>query len=75
MFRPHAYIEGKSYGTECQMDNIKEIINKGDKVVLDALLFAPVGYGHRLVEGAMLILKDGVTIVGKAIVLEIKKAI
>ncbi len=55
------------------MDNIKEVINPGGKVVLDVLLLAPVGYGHNLVEGALLDLKDGIRLVGKAIVLEIKK--
>jgi len=73
MFRPQAYIHGKKYCTECQMDNIKEVINPGGKVVLDVLLLAPVGYGHNLVEGALLDLKDGIRLVGKAIVLEIKK--
>lgn len=74
VYRPQAYVNGKSYCTECQIDNVKEVINTGDKVVLDVLLLAPVGYGHNLVEGALLNLKDGVRLVGKAIVLEIKRS-
>lgn len=72
VYRPQAYINGKGkYCTECQIDNVKEIINKGDKVVIDALLLAPVGYGHNLTEGVLLNLQDGIRLIGKAIVLKI----
>lgn len=71
-YRPHAYIDGKTkYGTECQIDIIKEDIKKGDQIVLTAVLLAPVGFGEHLKEGSLLTLKNGVYVEGKAIVLAI----
>ena len=72
IFRPDAYIDGATgYCTECQIDNIPVEIKTGDKAVLDAVLRSPVGFGEHLREGVMLNLRNGVELVGKAIVLEI----
>ncbi|MBN8703848.1 MAG: hypothetical protein J0M08_12340 [Bacteroidetes bacterium] len=72
IFRPHAYIDGASkYSCECQIDSPKKEIYKGDELVLKATLLSPVGFGEHLKIGTLLTLRDGVEVVGKAVVLEI----
>ena len=72
IFRSHAYIDGVSkYCCELQMDTIPMDIIQGGQEMLDATLVNPVGFGHNLREGVMLTLRDGVSLVGKAIILKI----
>jgi hypothetical protein len=72
VYRPQAYIpESGSYCSNIRFDQFKQEINFGDQIVIQAVLEAPVGYGKYLKAGTLLHIKDGLDLVGKAIVLEI----
>ncbi len=72
IYRPQAYIKGaKSYSTECQIEVYKKPIEQGQTAVLNAVLYAPIGFGEHLKEGSLVTLKNGLDIEAKAVVLEI----
>ncbi len=72
IYRPQAYVTGaKSYCTECQMELYKRPIEPGKNAVVNAVLYAPHGYGEHLKEGCLVTLKSGLDIEAKAVVLEI----
>lgn len=72
IYRPQAYIVGATkYCTTCKFDLFKKEIKQGEKVVFDTILEAPKGFGHHLKEGTLLTIKEGLDVVGKAIVLDI----
>ncbi len=72
IYRPQAYITGvKNYCTECQIELYKKPIEPGQSAVLNAVLFAPHGFGEHLQQGSLLTLRNGLDIEAKAIVLEI----
>ena len=73
IYRPQAYIDGLTkYCTTCKFDILNKEIKQGEKVVLDTLLEAPKGFGHHLKEGTLLTIREGLEIIGKAIILEIE---
>jgi hypothetical protein len=72
IYRPQAYVKGaKSYSTECQIELYKKPIEQSETAVLNAVLYAPVGFGEHLKEGSLVTLKNGLDIEAKAVVLEI----
>jgi hypothetical protein len=72
IYRPQAYLAGvKKYCTECQIELYKKPIEPGQSAVLNAVLFAPHGFGEHLQQGSLLTLRNGLDIEAKAIVLEI----
>ena len=72
VFRPQAYMqETGKYCSNLRFNVLNREIKKGEKVVFETILEAPVGFGEHLREGAMLIIKEGLDEAGKAIVLEI----
>lgn len=72
VFRPQAYIDGATkYCTTCRFNLLKKEIKQGDKIVFDTILEAPKGFEHHLKEGTLLTIREGLDLVGKAIVLEI----
>ncbi len=72
IYRPQAYVAGaKNYCTECQIELYKKAIEPGESVVLNAVLFAPHGFGEHLKQGSLLTLRNGLNIEAKAVVLEI----
>lgn len=72
IYRPSAYLEGvKNYCTECQIELFKKPLEQGQSMVLNALLFAPHGFGEHLKQGSLLTLRNGITTEAKALVLEI----
>ncbi len=72
IYRPQAYVSGvKNYCTECQIELYKKPIEPGESLVLNAVLFAPHGFGEHLKEGSLLTLRNGLDIEAKAVVLEI----
>ena len=72
IYRPQAYIkESKSYNTECQIEFYKKPLEQGESRVINAVLFAPHGYGEHLKQGSLLTLRNGTEIEAKAVVLEI----
>jgi hypothetical protein len=72
IYRPQAYVQGaKSYSTECQIELYKKPLEQGESAVLNAVLFAPHGFGEHLKQGSLLTLRNGLDIEAKAVVLEI----
>ena len=72
IYRPQAYVKGAgNYCTECQMELFKKPINPGESVVMNAVLFAPHGFGEHLKQGSLLTLRNGLDTEAKAVVLEI----
>ena len=72
IYRPQAYVKGaKGYSTECQIELYKKSIEQGESVVLNAVLFAPHGFGVHLKQGSLVTLRNGLDIEAKAVVLEI----
>lgn len=72
IYRPQAYVAGaKSYSTECQMELYKKPIEPGESLVVNAVLFAPHGFGEHLKQGSLVTLRNGMEIEAKAVVLEI----
>ena len=72
IYRPQAYIKGaKSYCTECQFEFYKKRLEQGESRVINAVLFAPHGYGEHLKQGSLLTLRNGLDVEAKAVVLEI----
>jgi hypothetical protein len=72
IYRPQAYVNGvKKYCTECQIELYKKPIEPGESLVMNAVLFAPHGFGEHLKRGSLLTLRNGLDIEAKAIVLEI----
>lgn len=72
IYRPQAYLKGSNdYCTECQMELYKKPIEPGETAVVNAVLFAPHGFGERLQQGSLLHLQNGLEIEAKAVVLEI----
>ena len=72
VYRPQAYLQGAGkYCTECQINLFKKPIEPGKSEVMNALLFAPHGFGEHLVTGSLLTLRNGLDIEAKAVVLEI----
>ncbi|EFK96879.1 hypothetical protein LDC_1083 [sediment metagenome] len=72
IYRPQAYLKGKkNYCTECQIELLKKPIEAGDTAVVNAVLFAPHGFGDDLKEGSLLHLQNGLNVEAKALVLEI----
>lgn len=72
IYRPQATIKGaKSYSTECQIELYKKPIEQGETAVLNAVLYAPVGFGEHLKQGSLVTLRNGLNIEAKAVVLEI----
>lgn len=72
IYRPLAYLKGSDkYCTECQMELLKKPIEPGETAVVNAVLFAPHGFGDQLKQGSLLHLQNGLEIEAKAVVLEI----
>ena len=72
IYRPQATCKGaKGYSTECQIELYKKSIEQGETAVLNAVLFAPQGFGENLIAGSLLTLRNGIDIEAKAVVLEI----
>ena len=72
IYRPQAYVKGaKGYSTECQFELYKKPLEQGQSVLVNAVLFAPHGFGVHLKQGSLLTLRNGITIEAKAIVMEI----
>ena len=72
IYRPQATCKGaKGYSTECQIELYKKPIEQGETAVLNAVLFAPHGFGENLIAGSLLTLRNGLDIEAKAVVLEI----
>ena len=72
IYRPQAYVKGaKSYSTECQIEFYKKSLDQGESRVINAVLFAPHGYGEHLKQGSLLTLCNGLDVEAKAVVLEI----
>lgn len=72
IYRPQAYIKGaKGYSTECQIELYKKSIEQGKSIVLNAVFFAPLGFGSHLKQGSLVTLQNGLDIEAKAVVLEI----
>ncbi len=72
IYRPQAYLkETKGYSTECQIELYKKSIEQGESAVLNAVLYAPHGFGEHLKQGSLLTLRNGLDIEAKAVVLEI----
>ena len=72
IYRPQAYVKGaKGYSTECQIELYKKTIEQGESSVLNAVLFAPHGFGVHLKQGSLVTLRNGLDIEAKAVVLEI----
>ena len=72
IYRPQAYIkEAKSYCTECQIEFYKTPLESGESRVINAVLYAPHGYGEHLNQGSLLTLRNGINIEATAMVLEI----
>ncbi|MDO9185950.1 MAG: hypothetical protein Q7W13_08055 [Bacteroidia bacterium] len=72
IYRPQAYVKGaKGYSTECQIELYKKPIEQGQSAVINAVLFAPHGFGEHLKQGSLVTLRNGLNIEAKAIVLEI----
>ena|SRR6218665_1139245 len=72
IYRPQAYAQGaKGYSTECQMELYKNPIEPGKSEVLNAVLYAPLGFGEHLNQGSLLTLRNGLDVEAKAMVLEI----
>ena len=72
IYRPQAYVAGAGrYCTECQMELFKKAIEPGKNLVVNAVLYAPHGFGEHLKEGCLVTLKNGLDIEAKAVVLEI----
>lgn len=72
IYRPQAYVAGAGkYCTECQMELYKKPIEPGKNAVVNAVLYAPHGFGEHLKEGCLVTLKNGLDTEAKAVVLEI----
>jgi len=72
IYRPQAYVQGaKGYSTECQVELYKKPLEPGKSEVLNAVLFAPMGFGEHLKQGSLVTLRNGLDIEAKAVVLEI----
>jgi len=72
IYRPQATCKGaKGYSTECQIELYKKPIEQGESAVLNAVLYAPHGFGEHLKQGSLLTLRNGLDIEAKAVVLEI----
>ncbi len=72
VYRPQAYLQGAGkYCTECQINLFKAPIEPGKSEIVNAVLFAPHGYGEHLLTGSLLTLRNGIEIEAKAVVLEI----
>ena len=72
IYRPQAYIkESGNYCTECQIELFQTPIEAGETEVINAVLFAPHGFGEHLQIGSLLTLRNGLTVEAKAIVVEI----
>ena len=72
IYRPQAYVKGaKGYSTECQIELYKKPIEQGQNAVVNAVLFAPHGFGEHLKQGSLVTLRNGLDIEAKAVVLEI----
>ena len=72
IYRPQGYIkESKSYSTECQIEFFKKPLKQNESRVINAVLFAPHGYGEHLKQGSLLTLRNGLDVEAKAVVLEI----
>ncbi len=72
IYRPQATCKGaKGYSTECQIELYKKPIEQGESAVLNAVLYAPHGFGEHLKQGSLLTLRNGLDIEAKVVVLEI----
>jgi hypothetical protein len=72
IYRPQAYLQGAGkYCTECQINLFKKPIEPGKTEILTAVLYAPHGYGDKLIAGSLLTLRNGLDTEAKATVLEI----
>ncbi len=72
VFRPQAYMEETGhYSSHLRFNLFKKEVKQHQKVVFETILESPVGFGEHLREGALLIIKEGLDIVGKAILLEV----
>ncbi len=72
IYRPQAYVKGaKGYSTECQIELYKKPIEQGESAVVNAVFFAPHGFGVHLKQGSLVTLRNGLDIEAKALVLEI----
>jgi translation elongation factor EF-Tu-like GTPase len=75
IYRPQAYIrEVRAYCSVIRFELYKKEILAGEQVVIPVVLEAPVGFGKKLRPGVLMIIKDGLDEIGKAIVLEIHPA-
>ena len=63
--------ETGNYCSTIRFNIFEKEFKKGERVVFETILEAPVGFGEHLREGALLIIKEGRDEVGRAIVLEI----
>jgi translation elongation factor EF-Tu-like GTPase len=72
VFRPQVYMEETgTYSSNLKFDIFKKEILPHQKIVREVLLESPAGFGEYLREGALFTVKEGLDIVGKAILLEV----
>lgn len=70
--RPQVYMqETGNYCSNLRFNIFKKEIKQGQKVVFETILESPVGFGEHLREGTLLIIKEGLDTIGKAILLEV----
>ena len=63
--------ETDKYCSNLRFNIFKKEIKPNEKAVFETILESPVGFGEHLREGALLTIKEGLNVVGKAIVLEV----
>jgi hypothetical protein len=72
IYRPQASVQGAgTYSTECQIELFKKPIEPKETAVLNAVFYAPHGFGTHLQQGSLVTLRNGLDIEAKAVVLEI----
>jgi translation elongation factor EF-Tu-like GTPase len=72
VFRPQAYMqETGNYSSNLRFNIFEKEVTPGQKVVFETILESPVGFGEHLREGALFTIKEGLDVVGKAILLEV----
>jgi len=72
VFRPQAYMEETgNYSSNLRFNVFEKEMKQNQKVVFETILESPVGFGEYLREGSLFIIKEGLDVVGKAILLEV----
>jgi len=75
VLRPQCYIMGTGkYSSLLRLNLLNQEILPGGKEVVSVLLESPAGFGEALKVGVLLTIKDGITPMGKGVILEIGEA-